>query len=112
MANIGKFRAHESLNVDTAADWQVQTIVEVDNLAAGSIIDVSNYHMVHLQPAEDIYFTFNKVSAEASLSTANDLYLKGGDTIYSFKVPKGLSDTMYLILERVTTTGNCRIVLS
>ena len=112
MANLQKHRAHESLNVDTAADWQVQTIVEVDNLAAGSIVDVSNYHMVHLQPAEDIYFTFNKVSAEASLVPANDLYLKGGDTIYSFKVPKGLSDTMYLILERVDTTGNCRIVLS
>ena len=112
MANIQKFRAHESLNIESAANWQVQSIVEVDNLAAGSIIDVSNYHMVHLQPAEDIYFTFNETSAEASLSTANDLYLKGGDTIYSFKIPKGLANTMYLILERVDTTGNCRIVLS
>ena len=112
MANLQKHRAHESLNIDTAADWQVQTIVEVDNLAAGSIVDVSNYHMVHLQPAEDIYFTFNEVNAEASLVPANDLYLKGGDTIYSFKIPKGLSDTMYLLLERVSDTGNCRIVLS
>ena len=112
MANLQRHRAHESLNIDTAADWQVQTVVEVDNLAAGSIIDVSNYHMVHLQPAEDIYFTFNSVNAEASLVPGNDLYLKGGDTIYSFKIPKGLSDTMYLILERVDTTGNCRIVLS
>ena len=55
MANTQKFRAHESLNIESAADWQVQSIVEVDNLAAGSIINVSNYHMVHLQPAEDIY---------------------------------------------------------
>ena len=68
--------------------------------------------MVHLQPVEDIYFTFHEVNAEASLVPANDLYLKGGDTIYSFKVPKGLSDTMYLLLERVSDTGNCRIVLS
>ena len=112
MANTQKFRAHESLNVETAADWQVKTVVEVDNLAAGSIIDVTSYHMVHLQPVEDIYFTFNETNAEGSLSSSNDLYLKGGDTIYSFKVPKGLSDTMYLILERVDTTGNCRIVLS
>jgi len=112
MAQIQKFRAHESLNIESAADWQVQTIVEVDGLAAGSMIDVSNYHMVHLQPAEDIYFTFNEVNAEASLVPANDLYLKGGDTIYSFKIPKGLSDTMYLLLERVSDTGNCRIVLS
>ena len=112
MANTQKFRAHESLNVETAADWQVQTVVEVDNLAAGSIIDVTSYHMVHLQPVEDIYFTFNETNAEGSLATANDLYLKGGDTIYSFKIPKGLSDTMYLLLERVSATGNCRIVLS
>ena len=76
------------------------------------MIDVSNYHMVHLQPVEDIYFTFHEVNAEASLVPANDLYLKGGDTIYSFKIPKGLANTMYLILERVDTTGNCRIVLS
>ena len=112
MANTQKFRAHESLNVETAADWQVQTVVEVDNLAAGSIIDVTSYHMVHLQPVEDIYFTFNETNAEGSLAPANDLYLKGGDTIYSFKIPKGLSDTMYLLLERVSATGNCRIVLS
>ena len=30
MANTQKCRAHESLNVETAADWQVQTVVEVD----------------------------------------------------------------------------------
>ena len=112
MANLQKHRAHESLNIDTAADWQVQTIVSVTANAADAMIDVSNYHMVHLQPAEDIYFTFNANNVEASLVTSKDLYLKGGDTIYSFKIPKGLSDTMYLILERVTDTGNCRIVLS
>ena len=112
MAKLQKFRAHESLNVETAADWQVQTVESVTANAADAMIDVSNYHMVHLQPAEDIYFTFNEVNAEASLVPANDLYLKGGDTIYSFKVPKGLSNTMYLILERVSATGNCRIVLS
>jgi len=112
MANLQKHRAHESLNIDTAADWQVQTIVSVTANAADAMIDVSNYHMVHLQPVEDIYFTFNANNVEASLVPANELYLKGGDTIYSFKIPKGLSDTMYLILERVTDTGNCRIVLS
>ena len=112
MANTQKFRAHESLNVETAADWQVQTIVSVTANAADAMIDVTSYHMVHLQPVEDIYFTFNETNAEGSLAPANDLYLKGGDTIYSFKIPKGLSDTMYLLLERVRATRNCRIVLS
>ena len=31
MAQIQKFRAHESLNIESAADWQVQTIVAVDS---------------------------------------------------------------------------------
>ena len=108
MANIGKFRAHESLNMDSAADWQIQT---VNSITTAESYDVSNYHTVHLMSTQDIYFEFTNSSSDA-LATANTLYLMGGDTIYSFKVPKGLSDTMYLILERVTTTGNCRIVLS
>ena len=48
MANTQKFRAHESLNVETAADWQVQTIVSVTANAADAMIDVTSYHMVHL----------------------------------------------------------------
>ena len=31
MANIQKHRAHESLNIETAADWQVQSAVTVDS---------------------------------------------------------------------------------
>ena len=38
MANTQKFRAHESLNVETAADWQVQTIVSVTANAADAMI--------------------------------------------------------------------------
>ena len=31
MADIQRYRAHESLNVDTAADWQVQAVTVADS---------------------------------------------------------------------------------
>ena len=31
MANIQKFRAHESLAIESAGDWQVQTAVTADS---------------------------------------------------------------------------------
>ena len=32
MANLQKHRAHESLNLDSAADWQVQSVVTADSV--------------------------------------------------------------------------------
>ena len=96
MANLQKHRAHESLNTDTAADWQIQT---VNSITTAESYDVSNYHTVHLMSTEDIYFEFTNSSTDA-LATGNTLYLMGGDTIYSVKVPRGLGDNIYLIMER------------
>ena len=57
MANIQKFRAHESLNIESAGDWQVQSAVTAD--ADGVAVDVTSYHQIHLLTDKDIYFTFN-----------------------------------------------------
>ena len=46
MANIKKFRAHESLNIETAGDWQVQSAVTVDT--DGVAVDCTSYHQVHI----------------------------------------------------------------
>ena len=47
MANLQKHRAHESLNTDTAATWELQTAT-TDAPVAGAAnpisIDVSGYH--------------------------------------------------------------------
>ena len=53
MANIQKFRAHESLNIESAGDWQVQTAATAT--AAGVAVDVSSYHQIHLLTDIDIY---------------------------------------------------------
>ena len=97
MANTQKFRAHESLAIESAGDWQVQSVATVGSSA--SAVRVDAYHTIHLQSDEDFYFTF-KTSSTDALSTSNDLYLKGGDTIYSLKIPHGLGDEVHLQWER------------
>ena len=97
MANTQKFRAHESLAIESAGDWQVQSVATVGSSA--STVRVDGYHTIHLQSDEDFYFTF-KTSSTDALSTSNDLYLKGGDTIYSLKIPHGLGDEVHLQWEK------------
>ena len=98
MANIQKFRAHESLAIESAGDWQVQSAVTAD--ADGVAVNCTGYHQVHVMSDNDFYFTFNTTGTDSDISTSNDLYLKGGDTLYSLKIPTGLGDTLYLIMER------------
>ena len=110
MANTQKFRAHESLAIESAGDWQVQSAATVGSSA--STVRVDGYHTIHLQSDEDFYFTF-KTSSTDDLSTSNDLYLMGGDTIYTLKVPKGLGNTTYLIMERKESSdATARVVLA
>ena len=108
MANLQKHRAHESLNMDSAAVWDVQTAVTAD--ADGVAVNVSGYHTIHLTTDLDIHFTFNTTGTDSGMVPANDLVLKGGDTIYSLKVPLGLGETIYLIMEGADAT--VKIVLS
>ena len=111
MANTQKFRAHESLNIESAGDWQVQSVVTVD--ADGEAVNVSSYHQVHLMSDNDFYFTFNTTGTDSDVSTANDLYLMGGNTFYTLKVPKGLGNAVYLIMERKgSSDATVRVILA
>ena len=109
MASLQKHRSHESLNMDSAADWQIQT---VNSITTAESYDVSSYHTVHLMSTEDIHFEFTN-SASDALVPANTLYLMGGDTIYSLKVPRALGATIYLWIEDKSGSGtSVRVVLS
>ena len=111
MANIKKFRAYESLNIESAGDWSVQSTVTAD--ADGVAVNCTSHHQVHLMCDEDIYFTFNTTGTDSDINTSNDLYLKGGDTIYTLKVPRGLGDIVYLIMERKGSSDSAvRVVLA
>tara|TARA_R100001129_G_scaffold174062_3_gene146119 strand:+ start:242 stop:577 length:336 start_codon:yes stop_codon:yes gene_type:complete len=111
MANLQKFRAHESLAVETAGDWKVQSTVTADS--DGVAVNVSGYHQIHLMSDNDFYFTFNTTGVDSGISTSRDLYLKGGDTIYTLKVPSGLGNTVYFIMERKgSSDATVRIILA
>ena len=101
MADIQRYRAHESLNTQTAASWAVQTAATVGSSA--SSVQVTAYHTIHIQTDEDIYFTFATSSSD-SISTSNDLYLMGGDSVYSVRIPNGIigsiHDDVYIQWER------------
>ena len=61
----------------------------------------------------DFYFTFNTTGTDSDVSTANDLYLMGGNTIYTLKLPKGLGNAVYLIMERKgSSDATVRVILA
>ena len=110
MANLQKFRSHESDNTQSAAVWSQQTEVAVD--ATTDTVDVSAYHTVHLQTDEDIYFGFHSSTTDM-IDVDESLYLKGGDTIYSLRVPHGLGNTVILQMrEKTTTDATVKLMLS
>ena len=111
MADIGKYRSYESLNIESAGNWQVQSAVTADS--DGVAVDVTSYHQIHLLTDKDIYFTFNTTGTDSDVNTSNDLYLMGGDTIYTIKVPKGLGNVVHFIMERKESSdATVRIVLA
>ena len=108
MANLRKLTVQEAVNTDSAATWTRGTL---SVSATESYVDVSNYHTIHMQPSvEGMYFVFTTSTADA-IDTGTDLYLPGGDIIYSLKIPRGLGDTIYFHVERKTDSFTLNYVL-
>jgi hypothetical protein len=104
MADQQKFRTHESLNVDTAADWNVLTALTAA-VSGGSTVekDVSSYNQIGVYSVtNDVYFSFSS-SASTSIVTAKDLVLPS-KTLTFLKIPKGLGSTVYFIV--LSTSGS------
>ena len=112
MANLQKYRAHESLNADSAAGWDVQSAVTVGSTATSA--NVSGYQTIHIQTSEPIYFMFTTVAhgTTDSVDPNQDLYLAGGDTIYSLRIPSALGNTVYIQWERKSSDSTVRYVLA
>ena len=107
MANLQKHRTHESLNMDSASTWVEGSMA---SSASTTVLEVSDYHTIHFQLSEDIYFTFANTSTD-SINTPTDLYLKGGDTIYSLKIPHGVGNNVHFQIQRKTATGQVNYAL-
>ena len=98
MADLHRHSVQEALNTEAATVYTVNSVLTIG--ASASAVDISYFDMIHIQTTEDIYIHFNTANTESNLSTANDLYLMGGDTIFSLRVPRGLGSTIYLLMER------------
>ena len=110
MANLQKFRAHESLNTEAAATWELITNVTDAEVSGGTAqnIDVSGYHTLGLTPAAEIYIHFHNTSS-ATLVEADALKLAGG--LSFIKIPKGLGDTIYFnYISTSASTVEVRVV--
>tara|TARA_R100001244_G_scaffold55847_1_gene47765 strand:+ start:72 stop:410 length:339 start_codon:yes stop_codon:yes gene_type:complete len=105
MADLQKFRAHESLNTDTAADWLVTSGVTDAASSSGSAlsVDVSEYTTLGLYAAGEIYIRFTKTST-ATITQADDLKLAAG--LSFIKIPSALGDTIYFNYQSTTTTAH------
>ena len=110
MANLQKHRAHESLNTDTAAVWDVITDVTNANATTGAVlnIDVSGYHTLGLTPAAEIYIHFHNTS---TVTLDEDDALKLASGLSFIKIPRGLGDTIYFnYISTSASTVEVRVV--
>jgi len=111
MANLHKYTSTEALNISYASNFEIQSAWSIT--ATESSKDVSNYHTVLLQSDEDIYYGFSGSSADLLGTSANNLYLKGGDTIYELAIPHGVGDSsdVYLhALRKTSSSASARLV--
>ena len=112
MADLSKHSVVESLNISSSANHSVQTAQSVTTSTEYNL-DVSAVHSVILQPSSDIYYGFSSSSSDMIVgSTANSLYLAGGDTIYELNVPHGIGSSVYLHILGKGATATVRIVLA
>ena len=106
MADQQKSRTHESLNVDTAADWDVQARALVDDDTGGvqeAITNVSDYNQACILLDIECYIRFDS-SSSASVVANNDPTIPAS-TLTFIKIPKGVGNTVYLHLKGVTATS-------
>jgi len=102
MANLNKKTEKQSLNIDTTADWSVQTRLTISSAAAVES-NVSAAHQIGVYSDSDVYVRFDTASGD-SIVANNDLILPAL-TLLFLKVPQGLGDTVYVHFKQVTSVA-------
>ena len=103
MANIQMHRAHESLNVDTAAEWNVQTRLTISS-QAHVYSDVSSVNQIGIYSDSDIYIRFDSSTSD-TISTTNDLLIPG-ETLAFLNVPRAVGESIYVHFKQVTSAAS------
>ena len=102
MANLNMHRAHESLNVETAAEWNVQTRLTISSQAHVSS-EVSSVSQIGFYSDSDVYMRFDSSSSD-TISANNDMIIPGETPVF-FNVPKAIGETIYVHFKQVTSAG-------
>ena len=105
MANLQKHRTHESLNIESAAEWSVQSRQKIEDSSAGVdevIVDVSEVSQIGFYSDIDFYIRFD-TSASDSVVANNDLIVPG-ETLAFLNVPRGIGDTVYAHFKGVSAS--------
>ena len=102
MATLQKFRAHESLNVDTAAGWDVQSRLTISS-AAHVTSDVSAANQICIESESEILFRFD--SSTSDTIVANNDPTIPANTLVFLKVPRGVGDTIIFHAKQATSAS-------
>ena len=97
MANLQKHRTHESLNIESAAEWSVQSRQKIEDSGTGVdevIVDVSSYYQIGFYSDINSYIRFD-TSASDSVVANNDLIIPS-ETLAFLNVPRGVGNTIYV----------------
>ena len=105
MANLQKHRAHESLNVDTAAKWDVQTRLTITD-ADEQVSNVTGVHQIGVHSDSIVYFRFDTTSGDSMGSGTNDDLRLPADTLTFIKVPQSVGANIYAHFKQVTSAGS------
>ena len=103
MANINKFKANEAVNIEAAAEWNVQTRLTISS-QAHVYSNVTGVHQIGVYSDSDVKFRFDNSTSD-TISANNDLVLPA-QTLTFVKVPQGVGGTMYVHFKQVSSAAS------
>jgi hypothetical protein len=103
MANINKFRTNEAVNIEAAAEWNVQTRLTISS-QAHVYSNVTGVHQIGVYSDSDVKFRFDNSTSD-TISANNDLVLPS-QTLTFVKIPQGVGGTMYVHFKQVSSASS------
>jgi|TARA_R110002020_G_scaffold121634_4_gene276386 hypothetical protein len=103
MANINKFKANEAVNIEAAAEWNVQTRLTISS-QAHVYSNVTGVHQIGVYSDSDVKFRFDNSTSD-TISANNDLVLPS-QTLTFVKIPQGVGGTMYVHFKQVSSASS------
>jgi len=103
MADINKFKTNEAVNIEAAAEWNVQTRLDISS--QGHVYsNVTGVHQIGVYSDSDVKFRFDNSTSD-TISANNDLVLPS-QTLTFVKIPQGVGGTIYVHFKQVSSASS------